>query len=102
MEAVQWPWVKAHAGFLLNECADMLATKGVLNETPPASVQFLHPTNEYTDVKEYVFPDQLDWRYSPSRSEPLSDEQAAYLCPSPCPNTRHRSPADFAIRDNAQ
>jgi hypothetical protein len=57
MAVVQWTWVKAHTGFLLNECADMLATKGVRNETPPASVQFLHPLNEDTDVEEYEFKD---------------------------------------------
>jgi hypothetical protein len=49
MKRVEWTWVKAHAGFLLNECADMLATKGVRNETLPASVQYLHAINEYTD-----------------------------------------------------
>jgi hypothetical protein len=54
---VQWTWVKAHAGFLLNECADMLATKGVRNETPPANVQYLHPISEDTDFEEYVFAD---------------------------------------------
>jgi hypothetical protein len=57
MAVVQWTWVKAHAGFLLNECADMLTTKGVRNETPPANVQFLHPLNEDTDTEEYTFRD---------------------------------------------
>jgi hypothetical protein len=46
MAIVQWTWAKAHAGFILNECADMLATNVVKNETPPASVQYLHPINE--------------------------------------------------------
>jgi hypothetical protein len=57
MEKVQWSWVKAHAGFLLNECADMLATKRVRNETPQVNVQFLHPINEDTDHTEYEFAD---------------------------------------------
>jgi hypothetical protein len=46
-----------HAGYLLNECADMLSTKGVRNETPPARVQFVHPINEDTDMTEYTFKD---------------------------------------------
>jgi ribonuclease HI len=32
MKRVEWSWVKAHNGRLLNECADMLATKGVHGE----------------------------------------------------------------------
>jgi ribonuclease HI len=54
-ERMEWTWVKGHSGFLLNECADMLATKGVKNETPPAKVQFLHAINEDTDGKKYEF-----------------------------------------------
>jgi hypothetical protein len=57
MAVVQWTWVKAHAGYLLNERADMLATKGVRNETPPARVQYVHPINEDTDTTEYSFKD---------------------------------------------
>jgi ribonuclease HI len=30
MKRVEWSWVKAHNGRLLNECADTLATRGVL------------------------------------------------------------------------
>jgi ribonuclease HI len=55
MAVVRWSWVKAHAGYLLNECADMLATKGVRNETPPVLVQYLHPINEDTDTTKYSF-----------------------------------------------
>jgi ribonuclease HI len=54
MERVEWTWGKAHAEFLLNQCADILATKGVRNETPPANVQYLHAINEDTDRQEYV------------------------------------------------
>jgi ribonuclease HI len=31
MRKVEWSWVKGHSGYLLNECVDMLATKGVNN-----------------------------------------------------------------------
>jgi ribonuclease HI len=32
---VEWTWVNAHSGKLLNECADVLAIRGILNERPP-------------------------------------------------------------------
>jgi hypothetical protein len=35
---IESSWVKGHSGVLLSEWADMLATKGVMNEQPPASV----------------------------------------------------------------
>jgi ribonuclease HI len=55
MRVVQWTWVKAHNWYLLNECADMLATKGVANETPYSNVQYLHPINENIDFETYEF-----------------------------------------------
>jgi ribonuclease HI len=57
MRAVQWTWVKAHNGYLLNECADMRATKGVRNETPCSNAQYPHPINEDIDLNGYVFAD---------------------------------------------
>jgi hypothetical protein len=54
MLKVEWSWVKGHSGYLLDECADMLATKGVNNETPYSNVQYLHPINEDTDTEVYV------------------------------------------------
>jgi ribonuclease HI len=39
MRRVEWSWVKAHNGRLLNECADTLATRGVLNQQRPCPVE---------------------------------------------------------------
>jgi ribonuclease HI len=50
---IEWPWVKAHSGILLNECADTLATKGVFNEPAQSLVQFVVPVGEDTDTHEY-------------------------------------------------
>jgi hypothetical protein len=49
--------VKGHNGYLLNECADALATKGVNNETPFSNAQYLHPINEDTDFGTCVLKD---------------------------------------------
>jgi hypothetical protein len=53
MRKIKWSWVKAQSGILLNECADILRTKGVANEQPPALVQYLVPMGEDTDCTEY-------------------------------------------------
>jgi ribonuclease HI len=53
MHKIEWSWVKAHSGILLNECADILATKGVFNEPTQSLVQFLVPIGEDTDAQEY-------------------------------------------------
>jgi hypothetical protein len=53
MRVVQWTWVKAHYGCLLNECAGTLATKGVRTETQSANTQYHHPINEDIDSNEY-------------------------------------------------
>jgi ribonuclease HI len=52
---MEWSWVKGHSGYLLNECADMLETKGVNNEVPFSKVQYVHPINEDTDEQVYEF-----------------------------------------------
>jgi ribonuclease HI len=79
MATVRWSWVKAHAGYLLNECADMLATKGVRNETPPVRVQYLHPINEDTDTTEYTFRDnELPTPPSDWTGESMPPEGALY------------------------
>jgi hypothetical protein len=52
MKKVEWSWVKGHRGHLSNECADMLATKGLDNETPFSNV---HPINEDVDTQVYEF-----------------------------------------------
>jgi hypothetical protein len=57
MRVVQWTWVKAYNGYPLNECAGMLATKGVRNETPYANTQYLHPINDDIDFNQYDFAD---------------------------------------------
>jgi hypothetical protein len=46
--------VKAQSDILLNECADMLATKGVNNEeSPNRTRQVLVPIKDDTDYSEY-------------------------------------------------
>jgi ribonuclease HI len=54
---VEWSWVKDHSRILLNECADMLATKGVENEPSQGLVQYVVPVGEDTDSREYVLND---------------------------------------------
>jgi ribonuclease HI len=54
---IEWSWVKAHSGILLNECADTLATKGVNNEPSQGLVQYLVPIGEDTDNREYEMKD---------------------------------------------
>jgi hypothetical protein len=62
MRKVEWTWVKGHNGYLLNECADMLATKGVNNETPFSNVQYVHPINEDVDFQTYELQDGEETR----------------------------------------
>jgi ribonuclease HI len=57
MERVEWSWVKAHNGRLLNECADMLATKGVLGEQRPSPVATVRVVGEDTDETVYELQD---------------------------------------------
>jgi ribonuclease HI len=60
--------VNGHSGILLNECADMLATKGVNNEQPPALVQFLVPMGEDTNAKVYELRDGEETRVGSART----------------------------------
>jgi ribonuclease HI len=53
MRRVEWSRVKAHNGRLLNECADMLATRGVFNEPRPCPVTTIRVTSEDSDHAEY-------------------------------------------------
>jgi ribonuclease HI len=53
MKRVEWSWVKAHNGRLLNECADMLATKGVHGEQRPCPVATVRVVGE--DVDDTVY-----------------------------------------------
>jgi hypothetical protein len=53
MRKIEWAWVNGHSSYLLNECADMLATEGVNNETPFAQVQYVVPIAEDTDTEVY-------------------------------------------------
>jgi ribonuclease HI len=57
---VEWSWVRAHNGTLLDECADTSATKGVMNEPRQEPAQILVPINEDTDSEEYVTQDGED------------------------------------------
>jgi hypothetical protein len=64
---MEWSWVKAHSGILLNECADMLATMDVENVKPPQDAQqYVGEAGEDTDAEEYVRLDgeersSVDW-----------------------------------------
>jgi ribonuclease HI len=62
MRKIEWSWVKGHSGILLNERADMLATKGVNNEQPPALVQHLVPMGEDTNEQVYELKDGEETR----------------------------------------
>jgi ribonuclease HI len=53
MRRVEWSWVKAHNGRLLNECADMLATRGVLNQQRKCAVATVRVVGEDTDHEIY-------------------------------------------------
>jgi ribonuclease HI len=57
MRRVEWSWVKAHNGRLLNECADTLATKGVRNEPRPCPVATVRVAGEDTDETVYELRD---------------------------------------------
>jgi ribonuclease HI len=57
MRRVEWSWVKAHNGRLLNECADMLATKGVRGEPRSCPVATVRVAGEDVDSTEYVLQD---------------------------------------------
>jgi ribonuclease HI len=57
MRRVEWSWVKAHNGRLLNECADTLATRGVLNQRRPCPVATVRVVGEDTDNEIYELQD---------------------------------------------
>jgi ribonuclease HI len=57
MRRVEWSWVKAHNGRLLNECADMLATRGVHNQQRPCPVSTVRVVGEDTDHEIYELQD---------------------------------------------
>jgi ribonuclease HI len=57
MRRVEWSWVKAPNGRLLNECADMLATRGVFNEPRPCPVETVRVVGEDSDVTVYELRD---------------------------------------------
>jgi ribonuclease HI len=55
---LEWSWVKVQSGILLSECADELATKGVVNEqNPDWKMQFLTEVGEDTDEEEHILRD---------------------------------------------
>jgi ribonuclease HI len=57
MRRVEWSWVKAHNGRLLNECADTLATKGVRNEDRSCPVETVRVAGENVDNTVYELQD---------------------------------------------
>jgi hypothetical protein len=60
MKRVEWSWVKAHNGTLLNEGADMLATKGVMNEPRQCPIECVRVVGEDTDSETYEMRDGED------------------------------------------
>jgi ribonuclease HI len=58
MRRVEWSWVKAHIGRLLNECADMLATRGVYGEQRPCPVETVRIRGEDSDHTEHELLDE--------------------------------------------
>jgi hypothetical protein len=71
---IEWSWVKAHSGILLNECGDMLATKRVNNEPSQGQVQFLVPIDEDTDRTECVINRYNSWFHHHRPSTPRGTE----------------------------
>jgi ribonuclease HI len=65
---IEWSWVKEHSGILLNECADVLATRGIFNQTPPnGTPQTVTSPVENTVNEEYSIEDgketlHADWK----------------------------------------
>jgi ribonuclease HI len=57
MRRVEWSWVQAHNGRLLNECADTLATKGVHNEPRPCPAETVRVVGEDVDDTVYELMD---------------------------------------------
>jgi hypothetical protein len=57
MRRVEWPWVKARNGRILNECADMLGTKGVFNEPRTCPVEVVRVVGEDSDTTTYELKD---------------------------------------------
>jgi hypothetical protein len=53
MRRVEWSWVKAHNGRLLNECVDMLATRAVFNEQRPCPIETVRVVGEDSDHTVY-------------------------------------------------
>jgi hypothetical protein len=68
---VEWSWVKAHNRTLLNECADTLATKGVMNEPRSSTSQFVRELGEDTDTQEYSMRDGEETQLMGGRGDKL-------------------------------
>jgi hypothetical protein len=92
MRRIEWTWVKGHSGYLLNECADVFATKGVNNEQPPSNAQFAHPISEDTDSEVYEFREvedsnvgaSLNGDYIPEKTHVMkgTEDQSPPIAPS--------------------
>jgi hypothetical protein len=57
MRRVEWSWVKAHNGRLLNESADELATRGIMNVQRECPVETVRVVGEDTDTTVYELQD---------------------------------------------
>jgi ribonuclease HI len=66
---INWSWVKAHSGILLNECADLLATRGIFGcKSQNRHPQHVTSLGEDTDNEECELSDD---------EETLGDERRA-------------------------
>jgi hypothetical protein len=86
---IQWAWLKAHSGLLLNECADVLATRGIFNK-PHQNYphQVMVPAGEDTDSMEYTLENgeetpSENWKkgYPPERTYIRVDQGHVSICP---------------------
>jgi ribonuclease HI len=60
MRRVEWSGVKAHNGRLLRECADTLATKGVMKKPRTCPIEVVRVVGEDTDKETCVLRDGED------------------------------------------
>jgi hypothetical protein len=90
--------VTAHSGLLLNECADLLATRGIFNQAPPnGTPQTVTVVGEDTVNEEYTIQDRdetldTDWKadHPPARTVLCRDGDVLSIRP-PTPDALSES-----------
>jgi hypothetical protein len=88
---VEWSWVRAHSGLVLNECVDVLATRGIFNKPRQNDdIQVMVPVGEDTDSTQYALEDgeetlSVNWKepYRPERTYIWVSGAQVSICPPP-------------------